>query len=59
MMDKADAYRSEINRLVEEQHLPVCPYDGKPCHRNMTCYASFFGCLGDDVLVCPRFKGDV
>jgi hypothetical protein len=58
-VDKVDAYRREFDRLIKEQKLPVCPYDRKPCYRNMACYVSFFGCMGDDAWVCPRFKGDV
>ena len=36
-MDRVDVLKSEISRLVREQNLPSCPYDGKPC---LTPYGS-------------------
>ena len=60
-LDKADVYRSEINRLIDEQNLPVCPYDGKPCSNlEHGCGSFTFGSLGDDVVWrCPRLKQEL
>ena len=43
-MDRVDVLKSEVSRLVSEQNMPPCPYDGKPCLvPNGACSADRFG----------------
>jgi hypothetical protein len=49
--DIADSVRSQNEKL------PVCPYDRKPCNTPETgCEVNFFGVLGDDVRKCHRLR---
>lgn len=55
-MNRADVLKSEIARLVSEQNLPSCPYDGKPCFHGGNCESSRFGFGLSEKVVwrCPR-----
>ena len=49
--------KSEVSRLVREQNLPSCPYDGKPClipHGNCVTEDFGFGLPDKKVWYCPR-----
>jgi len=52
-------YKSEIKKLIQKEN-PICPYDGKPCHRKYRNCVDIFmdkNTFESEEFYCSRFMG--